>query len=569
MMWGLGSIALRETHWEVGLLSSGERLGPFTVVRQLGEGGMGQTYLCVRPDIDQHVCAKVIKPELRGQPETVELFQREALLTLSLRHPGIAAVVAVDDKVGFVAFEYIDGCDLRRLLSAWRFDPETAVYVLLQVSKALEYAHARRVDGRSSPIIHRDVSPGNLMVDRWGNVKLIDFGVAKALTEGPSRFLSIKGKLTYMSPEQATAGALDGRSDQYSLGVVAYEMLAGERPHDGRDDRETLAKLLIGQHEPITNRVPGLPAGLGAIVERMLAIDADRRFASMSELLDALSEFAPGPMVYRALAQRVNEALGTPTASPEHGPLDTRGGLTRTPLRTASHAYPTWTDHTGSDAAVSGSLHIDRSDITATPTPLTAAALLTPIPSVGPTQRRRRLWLVGIAAAVAAGLAALLLQPSERAERDAASPPTTVTAPAVRNESAPTVSVSAATEPTSVGAPATRAMEDSPQQAREVLEPLPSATTASGTPPPQVPMDDSHGQRRSRVQRTKTKTTLSHSKHSAPKPKKVAPQQQALPAKTSHAGEANQIPPRTPASRTKTTAPKLEELLLTVGAEGP
>lgn len=288
--------------------SRGDSLGPFVVVRRLGQGGMGQTYLCVRPGVDQRVCVKVMRPELREQAETQALFKREAVLAASLRHPGIASVVAVDDDGTFVAYEYIDGCDLRKLLCSDPFTPELTAYLLCQVCRALEYAHNRRLGGVPSPVIHRDVSPGNVMVDRWGNVKLIDFGVAKAMTEGPSCSLSVKGKLTYMSPEQATSCAVDGRTDQYSLGVVAYEMLVGQRPHDGADDRETLARLLTGAHLPCDQRVSGLPRGLAAVVERMLATDPAARYASITEVFDALAPFAPAPAAYRALAARVRAA---------------------------------------------------------------------------------------------------------------------------------------------------------------------------------------------------------------------------------------------------------------------
>lgn len=300
----------------------GRTVGRFEVIDRLGSGGMGATFLAVwngPHEVQQRVCIKEVNAEGRRVSGHEELFRREAALCASLRHPGIVSVLEVNLDDGFIVYEYIDGCDLRALMAGGRFDPNPAVHVLAQACLALEHAHTRRIGGRSSPVVHRDISPSNLMIDRWGNTKVIDFGIGKAVGERSSGI--VKGKLPYMSPEQALAQALDARSDQYSLGVVAYEMLAGLRPNDGADDRETHARILTGGHTPLGRTAPGLPAGLVEVVERMLATDRDDRFASMADVVDALVPFTPPLNVYRELAERVRRVAEPRTIGTEAGAM--------------------------------------------------------------------------------------------------------------------------------------------------------------------------------------------------------------------------------------------------------
>jgi eukaryotic-like serine/threonine-protein kinase len=151
-------------------------------------------------------------------------------------------------------------------------------------------------------VIHRDMSPGNVVLDYDGNVKIVDFGIAKVLAVGVEKAESVKGKLSYMAPEQAMGGRMDGRADQYALGVIAYEALSGVRPNDGAHEGETLNAILGGKHTPLHERTPGLPPSLNRIVERMLATRPADRFANMEVLLDALAELTPKLTVHRSLA---------------------------------------------------------------------------------------------------------------------------------------------------------------------------------------------------------------------------------------------------------------------------
>jgi serine/threonine-protein kinase len=303
----------------------GDRVDRFTLVRQLGAGGMATTWEAVRQaghEFEQRVAIKLADPALLETQEGVESFRREAALAASLRHPNIAAVLDIDDRAGYIVCELVDGADLRAVLRAvagGRLSPELAVHVLGQIARGLSHAHRRILRGRASPVIHRDMTPTNVLIDYDGNVKIVDFGIAMTLVGGGVSPESIKGKLSYMSPEQAMGGRLDGRADQYALGVMAYEALSGVRPNDGQHDGETLASILAGKHVPLVQRVPSLPPGLASLVERMLQPRPDHRFASMDAVLDALAEFTPALTVHRELARLVIAARQPHTIRRENG----------------------------------------------------------------------------------------------------------------------------------------------------------------------------------------------------------------------------------------------------------
>jgi len=151
------------------------------------------------------------------------------------------------------------------------------------------------------------MSPGNVVVDYDGNVKIVDFGIAKAM--GSSDWSqSIKGKLAYMAPEQAIGGPMDGRVDQYALGVMAYEAATSVRPNDGAHDGETLARILEGNHIPVGRRAPNIPSGLAEIIERMLSVKPEDRFPNMDAVIDALEPISPPLTVHRSLAALVYKA---------------------------------------------------------------------------------------------------------------------------------------------------------------------------------------------------------------------------------------------------------------------
>jgi len=303
----------------------GEQIGKFTLVRQLGAGGMGATWEAVRRaghDFEQRVAIKLADQELLHTSEGLTAFRREAVLAASLRHPNIAAVLDVDERAGSIVCELVDGADLRAVLRAapsGRLDTDIAVHVMSQIARGLSHAHRRILRGRPSPIIHRDMSPGNIVIDYDGNVKIVDFGIAQVISGANEPLESVKGKLSYMAPEQAMGGRLDWRVDQYALGVIAYEMLSGVRPNDGSHEGETLACLLGGLHVPLAKRIEAVPRGLTQVVDRMLALRPEQRFASLEDVLDALAPFTPSLTTYRALVPLVVAARQPHTILCENG----------------------------------------------------------------------------------------------------------------------------------------------------------------------------------------------------------------------------------------------------------
>jgi serine/threonine protein kinase len=303
----------------------GMQFGGFTLVRQLGAGGMGQTWEAVRrigEEFEQRVAIKLASAEVLADPYGRALLCREASLAASLRHPNIAAVLDWSEAGGYIVCELVEGADLRAVMRATpsdRFPAALLTHVLEQVARGLSHAHRRVLHGERSPVIHRDVSPGNIVADYDGNLKLVDFGIAKAV-RSPDRTAFVQGKLPYMAPEQARGEPLDHSVDQYGLGVMAYEAACGVRPHDGASDHETLTRILQGDHVPISKRVPELPSGLAEIIERMISVERADRFANLDAVIDALEPFSPPPNVHRWLSALVHRARPEETiVEDDHG----------------------------------------------------------------------------------------------------------------------------------------------------------------------------------------------------------------------------------------------------------
>jgi serine/threonine protein kinase len=292
-----------------------EQYGPYTRVRRLGMGGMAETFLAVQrgaAGFEQRVCMKFILPGYRENADFRRLFLREASIAASLRHSNIVGVIDVDEQAGYLVLELVDGVDLRTLLNAapnHRLPGELATLVTLELCKALAYAHGRNRYGQFDGIVHRDISPSNVLVSYAGEVKLTDFGVARAMrADAEPLSTTVKGKLCYMSPEQARGQVLDGRSDLFSLGIVCYELLSGQRPFDGQSDADTLLRVTAGQHTPLTEVAPDVPGGLATVVEKLLSRDREQRFASADACIDALARFAPRVTSFRELGDMARAA---------------------------------------------------------------------------------------------------------------------------------------------------------------------------------------------------------------------------------------------------------------------
>jgi serine/threonine protein kinase len=307
-----------------GMAAAGDKINAFTLVRQLGAGGMGETWEAVRvvgSEFEQRVAIKVADPESLRSKEGMDLFRREASLAASLRHPNIAAVLDVDEQLGCIICELVEGADLRAVLRAspnGTLNASVVVLLLSQLARGLSHAHRRVLHGKLSPVVHRDMSPGNVVIDYDGNLKIVDFGIAKAIASADISE-TIKGKLSYMAPEQAMGTRVDGRVDQYAVGVMAYEAIAGLRPNDGTHDGETLANILSGKHMPLSQRGCELPEGLDEVIERMLRVTPDERFPTMDGVIDALEPYAPPMTAHRELAEIVQRARPAQTIVMQNG----------------------------------------------------------------------------------------------------------------------------------------------------------------------------------------------------------------------------------------------------------
>ncbi len=310
------------------MASAGDRYGPYSCVRKLGEGGMAETYLAhqVGPrGFEQRVCIKIIRPDCRAQPKFTEMFIAEAGIAASLRHSNIVSVIDVSQEGGYMVLELVDGVDLRTLAQATpgrRLVSDLVTYVALELVKALDFAHNRRLRGKPDGLVHRDIKPSNVLVSYSGEVKIADFGIAKAISSAGDSDGLIRGTPHYMSPEQAQGLPLDARSDLFSLGIMLYELLAGRRPFDGEDDLDTCRRICVGDYLPLAETAPDVPAGLAAVVDRLLRIEPERRYHSAEALGRALDKFAPAPSVYRRLAVLAREARPPETLVP----LDATGG---------------------------------------------------------------------------------------------------------------------------------------------------------------------------------------------------------------------------------------------------
>lgn len=281
-----------------------EVYGKYQLLELLARGGMAEVFKAKSHGVEGFEKILVIKrilPELSSQPAFVDMFIGEAKISVSLTHANIVQVFDLgraDDQY-FIAMEHVAGCDLSTLLAkahaAGRALPqEIAVYVASELAKGLDYAH-RRKDGNLRPlgIVHRDVSPGNVLVSFEGEVKLTDFGIAKArstLRETTEEGV-LKGKYAYMSPEQARAERVDARTDLFALGVVLFECLAGRLPYEAESPYELVQQVREGRRLRLADIAPDTPEELLAIVDRALELDPSARYPNAGALYEDLVQF--------------------------------------------------------------------------------------------------------------------------------------------------------------------------------------------------------------------------------------------------------------------------------------
>ncbi len=269
-----------------------EEYGNYFLLERIGLGGMAEVFKAQQRGVEgfqKIVAIKRILPHCSDNPDFVRMFIDEAKLAAQLTHPNIVQIFDLG-RVGdsyYIAMEYVNGWDLRSLLRkagelGSPFPEEVAAFVVMRVAAALDHAHRKRgFDDRELKLVHRDISPQNVILAAEGAVKLVDFGIAKAASKaGHTHSGALKGKILYMSPEQAMGQPLDNRSDLYSLGLLLFELLTGQRCFFAESELAVLEKVRQGRIQDLLTLNPTVSKELVAIVNRALQKDVDHRYPS-------------------------------------------------------------------------------------------------------------------------------------------------------------------------------------------------------------------------------------------------------------------------------------------------
>jgi serine/threonine-protein kinase len=263
----------------------------YTLVEPLGGGGMAQVYLAHDEVLDRDVALKILRKQYAHDEEFVERFRREAQNAAALSHPNVVSVYdrgRSEDGTYYIAMEYVPGGTLKdRIVNEGPLDPGSAAELGSQVAGALGFAHERGV-------IHRDVKPQNILLSASGEVKVADFGIARAATATTTSSSLILGTAGYMSPEQAMGEPVGPQSDLYSLGVVLYEMLTGKLPYEADSPMDVALQRVNEPPRSPRETNPNVPEALDALTVKLLAKNPEDRYASADELIDDLERARSG-----------------------------------------------------------------------------------------------------------------------------------------------------------------------------------------------------------------------------------------------------------------------------------
>jgi len=275
--------------------SKGDRIAHYEVLEQIGAGGMGDVYLARDARLGRKVALKLLPPSLTADPQLRARFFREAQLASALDHQNVCTIHEAGQSSSFlfIAMQYVEGINLKQLIGSGPLKLDTLLSISLQTADALAAAH-------DLGIIHRDIKANNIIITPRGQVKVLDFGLAKstdARREGVAgaqseltRTGAVMGTPGYMSPEQAQGERVDHRSDIFSLGVVIYEMAIGDVPFKKKSLAETINAVINESHLPVTEHSDKVPAGLSAVIDRALSKDPADRYQSMGEMLADLRQ---------------------------------------------------------------------------------------------------------------------------------------------------------------------------------------------------------------------------------------------------------------------------------------
>ena len=261
-----------------------EQLGRYEILDELGRGAMGVVYKARDPNIDRMVAIKVISPEAGMDParakELRERFQREARAAGRLSHPNIVTIYDASEDQGraFLVMEFVEGTTLDSMVNAGHtFTLEDVASIGMQVAQGLDYAH-------QNGIVHRDIKPANIMFTKSGTAKIADFGIARLAETSVTRTGLAVGTPNYMSPEQVAGHKVDGRSDQFSLAVMLYELLCGEKAFPGDTLTTVLYRIMQEDPRPIRQINPALPETVDAVLRKGMAKNPDDRYSLAADM---------------------------------------------------------------------------------------------------------------------------------------------------------------------------------------------------------------------------------------------------------------------------------------------
>src|SRR3984957_8597643 len=314
-----------------------DRIGRYKIVRELGRGAMGVVYHAIDPNIGRPVAIKTINLATVLKPDEQERMRerlfREARSAGILSHPGIVTIYDVEQQgdLAYIAMEYVDGPTLDQMLSESKpLAAEQMFSIMGQTANALDYAHQKG-------IVHRDIKPANIMIAADGTTKITDFGIAKITTSEQFTMTgSIVGTPHYMSPEQVQGQTVDGRSDQFSLAVIAFEMLSGEKPYTGEHLTTVVYKIVA--EEPIApHRINSTLSGpIENALRKGLAKKADARYRTCSEFIDALEKACAATKDWKSMPR--GGSLNAPTIAEGAQPAVTTLPPGRRPVRSGGTA---------------------------------------------------------------------------------------------------------------------------------------------------------------------------------------------------------------------------------------
>jgi len=277
----------------------------YTITERLDHGGMAEVFRGVAESMEgfkKSVAIKRILPNLTKNQKFVSMFLDEARLSLFLQHANIVQVFDISktpDNAYFLVMEYVDGCNLKALIERQRqkgrrIDVGHSVYLMIECCKALQYAHSLEPPETNEPlgIVHRDISPPNILLSKNGEVKLVDFGLAKANSQIESTDPGVvKGKFSYLSPEAAKGETVDHRADVFAVGIILWELFAGRRLFYGETDYQTVELVRQARVPAIGTYNPEIDPEIEQVVRKALAREPDDRFQNAADMGDALSQF--------------------------------------------------------------------------------------------------------------------------------------------------------------------------------------------------------------------------------------------------------------------------------------